>query len=500
MTPYKLETEQLTKYYPGTVALKDFSAQFQGGEVHALVGKNGSGKSTVVKIFAGAIKPTSGVIKIDGQAASINSPQDAFDNGIATVYQELSVIPSLTVGENILLGRLPKRKMFVNWDDVFSSAQAILDSTGASNISAKALVRDLSVGQRQVVEIAKAYSFKPAVILLDEPTSALARHETESLFGVIHELKKKGVAILYITHRLQELNKIADKITVLRDGVRIGTIPIQEATPAKLVDMMFGGVVQKQRPTHLKVRKKPVLEVRHLSREHAFQDISFTLHEGEILGIAGMLGSGRTELLRAIFGADPFDVGEIIVEGKQVLNPDPVVMKMKGVALTPESRKEQGLVQMLSTRENLCLANLDRIVGKRGLVSKRIEQELVQSQIRNLQIKVPNLENPVSTLSGGNQQKVVVGNWLNTKPRVVLFDEPSRGIDVNAKQQIFQIMWNLSEEGISSLFVTTELEELLEVCHRILVMQHGSIVAEVVPEQTDLEQLYALAMGAQINA
>ncbi len=274
------------------------------------MGKNGSGKSTSVKILAGSVPPTSGSLWIDGKETILPSPRDAFSRGIATVYQELSSVPSLTVGENILMGRLPKRGRFINWEAVFSRAQAILDSMG-SRISARALVSELSVGQRQVVEIAKARSYHPSVIMLDEPTSALARAETENLFSAIRELKKCGVAILYITHRLHELAQIADRVTVLRDGAQVGTVEIADASPSRIVRMMFGEVVHSIRPAGLVAGSRTVLEVRRLSRGSAFHDVSFSLREGEILGIAGMLGSGRSELLRAVFGADRFDEGEV---------------------------------------------------------------------------------------------------------------------------------------------------------------------------------------------
>jgi ribose transport system ATP-binding protein len=488
-----LETRNITKVYPGTVALKDFSARFEGGEVHALVGKNGSGKSTAVKIFAGSIPPTSGSLWIDGKQTIIHSPQDAFSKGIATVYQELSSIPTLSVAENILMGRLPKRGRFIDWKQVFSYAQEILNSMG-SPISAHAIVSELSVGQRQVVEIAKARSYHPSVIMLDEPTSALARAETESLFTALKELKKDGVAILYITHRLHELAQIADRVTVLRDGTQVGTVKIGEASPSSIVDMMFGEVAHKARPVDIAVGSRTLLEVRGLSRGSAFRDVSFRLREGEILGLAGMLGSGRSELLRAVFGADPFDEGEVLVEGRLAAAPSPESMKRRGIAMTPENRKEEGLVQSLSTRENLCLANLPRI-SRYGFVQRRTERQMVERQISELEIKVPDARSPVATLSGGNQQKVVVGNWLNTSPKVVLLDEPSRGIDVNAKQQIFQIVWKLARDGISSIVVSTELEELIEVCSRIIVMRHGRIIGEVDPTAVSVGQLYTMAMG-----
>ena len=496
MADYKLEMRNLRKEYPGTVALKDFSAKFDGGKVHAIIGKNGSGKSTLIKMLSGAIEPTQGAILVDGKETQLRSPQDAFAQGIATVYQELSLIPDLTVAENLLLGRLPKkpqlRQVMIDWPKAYQQAQAVLDAMQV-DLPVRSKVSRLSVGKQQVVEIAKAMSFNPSVLMLDEPTSALARHETESLFALVRKLRGQGVAVLYISHRLQELYEIADTVTVLRDGAYIGTIGIKEATPQKIVDMMFGEVVQKNRPPELQATTQPVMEVRHLSRGAHFEDVNFTLYKGEVLGIAGMLGSGRSELLRAIFGADPYDSGEIRIHGQPVANPSPVTMKARGVAMTPENRKEAGLVLALSTRANICMASMEQIAF-RGLITKQRELEYVTKQIKALQIKVPDIESPVSSLSGGNQQKVVIGNWLNISPQIMFFDEPSRGVDVQAKQQIFQIMWALSQEGISSVFVSTELEELLEVCHRILIMKQGKMIGEVLPEQIELNALYARCM------
>ncbi|MBF9014625.1 MULTISPECIES: sugar ABC transporter ATP-binding protein [unclassified Oceanispirochaeta] len=498
MEKFKLQTECLRKVYPGTVALDDFTVGFDGGKVHAIIGKNGSGKSTLIKIISGAINPTSGILRVDGLEVKMDTPLDAFDKGIATVYQELSLIPDLTVAENILLGRLVKTDGLIpriDWKASYAKAQRILDEMEV-DISVDQAVKYLSVGQQQVIEIAKAMSYKPLVLMLDEPTSALAAHEVNSLFTVIRKLKEKGVAILYISHRLQELNEIADTVTVIRDGHFIGKIDMQDASSEQIVHMMFGDVEQKHRPSDLKIEDETVLEVKGLSDNRHFSDISFSVKKGEILGIAGMLGSGRTELLRSIFGADKLQEGSIIFNGREITNPDPVLMKSLGMGLTPENRKEEGLVQVLSTNENLCLASLDRIGGRGGYINRKMEEPYIKGPIEKLHALVPRADLPVSSLSGGNQQKIVVGNWLNTNPQLMIYDEPSRGIDVQAKQQIFQIMWDLSREGISSLVVSSELEELLEICHRILIMRQGRIIDQVKPEDLRIEQLYAMCMEA----
>lgn len=492
-----LEVRHLKKVYPGTLALNDFSATMHGGKVYALLGKNGSGKSTLVKCISGSVQPTEGEILIDGQPVRFDSPQEATDAGIAIVYQELSLVLDMSVAENIFLGRYSRTGpggSVIDWKATNARAEEIL-KTLRIDIPVTEKVKYLSVGQRQMIEIAKAMSFNPRVLILDEPTSALAKHETESLFKVVHTSKEQGVIVIFITHKLDEIQGVADFVTVLRDSKFVATIPIAEANPRRIVELMFGDVVQQHMPEDLPVSGRVALEVRQLTRAGAFKDVSFKLHQGEVLGIAGMLGSGRSELLRAIFGADPFDSGEIRVGERSLSSRDIGIKTMKGLGLgmTPENRKEEGLVQMLSIRDNLCYASQDTI-ARAGFLSKRMQQPIVEKWIKSLQIKIPGDDYPVSWLSGGNQQKVVVGNWLNTKPSIMFFDEPSRGIDVVAKQQIFQIMWELSRQGLSVIFVSTELEELLEVCHRILIMKNGTIGAEVRPESTGLEQLYAMCM------
>jgi len=509
---HTLQTQHIRKEYPGTIALDDVSVTFEGGKIHGLVGKNGAGKSTLIKILAGTVQPTSGSILLDGREIFLRSAQDAFHQGVATVYQELSLVPSLTVAENILLGRWPQRGltpisgrleigclsplrgMLVDWPAVWTRAQAVLDSMHVA-LDVRRQVGDLGVAQQQIVEIAKAMSFNPSVLMLDEPTSALAQHETENLFQLLRKLAGQGVAIVYITHRLQELPRVADKIMVLRDGRYAGTLEMGQARPEDIVRLMFGEVVQKERPVDLQVGAGTVLEVRQLGRHGKFHGISFELHEGEILGIAGMLGSGRTELLRAIFGADPFDEGEILVAGRSLRRTSPEQMKMLGVAFTPEERKQQALVQSLSIRANLCMSSMNRI-ARYGVLTRIRERASIRGLVEELAIRIPDLEMPVSSLSGGNQQKVVVGKWLSTQPKVILLDEPTRGIDVQAKQQVFQILWDLSRRGIGSLVVSSELEELLEVCHRVLIMKKGALAGEVRPHELPADELYVRCMEA----
>ncbi len=492
--PHSLETVALRKEYPGTVALDDISLRFAGGKIHALLGKNGAGKSTLVKIFAGAVPPTSGTILVNDAPARFHSPREALARGIAAVHQELSLVPELSVTENMLLGRLPKRRTgLIDWKEAESRAAAVLQDLGiALNVRTKA--RTLGVAQQQVVEIAKAMSHAPSVLMLDEPTSALAHHETERLFALLRTLAGRGVVLLYITHRLEEIHRIADTVTVLRNGRLVGTADVAVTSPAAIVRMMFGEVVQKTRPPDLVARREPIMEVRNFTRRGAFNDISFDLHAGEILGIAGLLGSGRTELLRALFGADPHDGGTVCLAGVTVHPSSPAQMRRYGMALAPENRKEEGLVQTLSTRVNLCLASLKRI-ARLGFTTAGREREVAAQSVREVAISVPSVDAPVTALSGGNQQKVVVAKWLNTHPRVILLDEPTRGIDLQAKQQMFQLIWDLSARGIGSIVVSSELEELLDVCHRILIMKKGSLAGEILPHQSSLEQLFDRCMA-----
>ncbi len=370
---------------------------------------------------------------------------------------------------------------------------AVLQGVGVT-LDTGAKARTLGVAQQQVVEIAKAMSHSPSVLMLDEPTSALARHETERLFGLLRMLARRGVVILYITHRLEEIHRIADTVTALRNGRLVGTVGAAEATPETIVRMMFGEVVRRTRPPGLRVHEETVLEVRNFTRTGAFSDISFDLHAGEILGIAGLLGSGRTELLRSLFGADPHDGGMVRLAGVRVRPSSPASMCLHGLALAPENRKEEGLVQTLSTRVNLCLASLKR-VARLGFTTAGRERVLAEQSIRDVAINTPSVDAPIAALSGGNQQKVVIAKWLNTRPRVILLDEPTRGIDLQAKQQMFQLIWDLSARGIGSIVVSSELEELMDVCHRILIMKKGILAGEIVPRHSSLEHLVSRCMA-----
>lgn len=495
-TGVALEFRGVTKSFGPVVALDGFSHRFEPGRVHALMGRNGSGKSTLVKMLAGVFPPDAGEIRLGDTPCRFDGPADAFRAGIVTVHQELSLVPNLSIGENIVLGRLPQRRRaglrVVDWPALFARAQAQLEAMGL-DLDPRAPVATLSVGQQQVVEIVKAMAFQPAVLLLDEPTSALATREVRLLFDLVRRLKASGVTMLYITHRMSELFEIADTCTVLRDGVRIGALDMATASHGAIVEMMFGEAAHEVPRRRSPARGRPVLSVRGLNRAGAFHDIGFDLHAGEVLGIAGLLGSGRTEVLRAIVGADRAESGSVRLHGREMFGARPRDLRAAGLGYAPENRKEAGLVQSLSTADNICMAAAGS-VARRGFLTRAMERPLVREQIDDLRIKAGDPELPVSALSGGNQQKVVIGKWMATAPTVMLFDEPSRGVDIRAKRQIFEIIWRKAESGLAALFVSSELEEVLEVADRVLVMRHGRIVAEVDPAATTLTELYGLCM------
>lgn len=494
MEKYLLEARNISKQFPGTLALDSVTCSFCSGRVHAVMGKNGCGKSTLMKIFSGVHQATSGELYLYGKKIESNSPIQAIENGIATVYQELSLVKDLTVGENIFLGRLPMKSRFsVDWQTVYSKAEELLGDLGVA-IDPKIPVYQLPVGMQQLVEIAKAMSFDPRVLILDEPTSALSNTECEHLFSVVRRLKEKGIIILFITHRMQELYQIADTVTVLRDGKLIGIEEISAMTPQDIVRMMFGTVEKKSKPASY-ATEETVLEAKNLVG-HKLNGVTFELKKGEILGIAGMMGAGRTELLRALYGVDRYTSGEVYIKGKKIKPGSFYEIKKMGVAYMSENRKEEALCLNLSIGANLTLASLYDI-SRNGKIQRNLEERYISKQIEALQIKTENCNAPASSMSGGNQQKIVVGNWLNTNPSIIFMDEPSRGIDVNAKQQIFNIMWEQAQKGISIIMVSSELEELIEVCDRILIMRDGEIRGSMPASEMTVEMIYSECMGGK---
>lgn len=490
--------ENVSKIFPGTVALDHVTCSFEGGKINALLGKNGSGKSTLCKIFAGAQPASEGIIRLDDKILKLSNTQQAAKEGIVMVYQETSLVPTMSVMENIFLGDTPKKSnRLIDWKTAYARSLELLETMGV-DIDPKTTVLHLPMWKRQVVEICKALSHDPKVLILDEPTSALAKGEVQKLFAAIRKIREKGVAIIYISHKLAEVSEISDTVSVIRDGVFIGKRNTSELTNNEMIKMMFGDVQKKAMPPESVPQEEILMSVNGLTRTGWFEDISFDLHKGEILGIAGVLGSGRTELLNAVFGSMPCDSGTVTICGKCYRRRKPGIMKRAGVGLTPEDRKVDGLVLMHSIETNLCYAGMKRTTINGWIESRRKRRAMAQEQVDALQIKISSLEARASSMSGGNQQKVVVGNWLNNNPKIMIYDEPTRGIDVNAKQQIFEIMWEQSKKGNSTIFVSTEIEELLGVCHRILIMRNGHIVDELKGErlaETSTNDLYTLCLG-----
>lgn len=491
-----LELDGLTKQYPGVLALDGFSLVLKPGEVRALLGKNGAGKSTAIKILSGAIVPDAGRIIIAGEERAIRSPSDALQSGIATVYQEISLVPALSVAENILLGRWKHTAgiPLISHAKGHDFAKQILERLKI-DIDPAIEVSRLNVAQQQLIEIAKAVSYDPRVLVLDEPTSALPQEQVDLLHEVIRTLSDLGTAIIYVTHRLHEVPKIAHSVTVLRDGKLIDTIPVAAATPAKITELMIGYDWQSMSFDRRKKSGTPILKVTNLSTPEKLRDVSFELHPSEVLGLAGLLSSGRTELLKAIFGLDSKSSGQIFVDGEEVQNPSPSRMKELGVALTAEDRKRDGLILDFSVTTNSTLAPIDRI-SNFGWLNELAAEHLTRDMVEKLDVKTSSLDVHVGALSGGNQQKIVIGNWLNTKPRILMMDEPSRGVDVAAKEQIFKLVRALADEGLAVLFVSSEIEEVLDVCDRILVIHEGEITSEYDHDAIDLSTLMARTMNA----
>lgn len=491
-----LEARGIRKVFPGVVALDGVSLQALGGEIHAVVGENGAGKSTLMKILSGALQPDEGTLYLEGRPVRFTDTRQALTQGIAIIYQELSVIDALSVGENVFLGRLPQRvgvPGIVDWWRLHEQSRRLLERLGVS-IDPETPTRELSVGQKQLVEIARALSHDVKVLILDEPTSSLSLQETARLFEILRALKEQGVAILYITHRLEEVFLLADRVTVLRDGRLVGTLPIAQATRESLIRMMVGRDLstyyRKAQTTPGNVR----LEVRNLCRTGVFHEVSLRIRTGEIVGLAGLVGAGRTELARCLFGVDPFNSGEILVDGKPVLIRSPRDAVRQGIVLVPEDRKLQGLVLLLSVRENITLSVL-RQLTRFGFPARRREEELAKSFVERLRIRTPSLEQRVINLSGGNQQKVVLARALATSPKVLILDEPTRGIDVGAKAEVHGLIAELAEAGIAILLISSELPEVLSMSHRVLVMSRGRIVAEFPREEASEERVLAAATG-----
>ncbi|UCH63952.1 MAG: sugar ABC transporter ATP-binding protein [Fidelibacterota bacterium] len=492
-----LELHHIRKTFPGVVALDDVRFELRRGEVHILLGENGAGKSTLVKILSGAYQKTAGQIILDRQEIDIKSPRHAQELGIAIIYQEFNLVPQLSAGENIFLGQEQIHASgLINQREIIASAQGILDDLGVE-IEARKAVSELGVAQQQMVEVAKALSLDARILIMDEPTSALTEQEITELFNTIRRLKQKGVSIIYISHRLEELFEIGDRVTVLRDGKYIDTCNIADVSKSELISMMVNRELKEHFPKLRAARGEEVLRVNGLGINGVLHDIAFSLHRGEVLGIAGLLGSGRTELASSLFGVSRIDSGEIYVKGKRQRIKSPRRAINLGIGLLTEDRKSQGLIMILSTKDNICLPSVERF-SRIGFVDTREEIQAATQYVGDLHIKTPSLQQQVMFLSGGNQQKVVISKWLCCQADILIFDEPTRGIDVGSKVEIYHLMNRLTAEGAAIIMISSELPEILGMSDRIMVMNQGRIAGEFSAGEATQEQIlhYALEGAA----
>ena len=490
-----LKAENITKTFPGVKALSNVSFDLRGGEVHILMGENGAGKSTLMKIFSGMYHPDSGRIIVDGKEVEIHSTEDSLKLGISIIYQEFNLVPDITVAQNIFLNREPLNKFgSIDYKKMNSDAAHYL-SLVRSSIKPTDLVRTLGVAQQQLVEIAKALSQNAKILIMDEPTAALSENEINTLFEIIRDLTAKGVGIIYISHRLQELDEIGNRVTILRDGETISTDDKENITVDEIIKRMVGRTVSNKRVRETNTRKDNVaLDVKNLTSGSAVKNVSLSVNEGEIVAIAGLVGAGRTELVHAIFGIDKADSGSVSVYGKEIEKRTPKKCIKSGMGLLSESRKENGLALTLPIRENITAAMLDK-VSKFGYLDIKKEEKVASDYIKLLDIVCPGSYQWPLYLSGGNQQKVVLAKWLFSEPKILIFDEPTRGIDVGAKNEIYRLMDNLAQNGVSILMASSDLLEIMTIADRVLVMREGKIVKDMPIEEASQERIASYAVG-----
>jgi len=492
-----LEARSLSKRFPGVRALHRVQLTLQAGEVLAVIGENGAGKSTLMKILAGVQEPDEGEILLDGRTVRIDSVRAAGQLGIALIHQELNLADNLDVASNVFLGREPQRRGFIQRHQLQADASRFLSQVGL-DCAPSTLVSTLSLGRQQMVEIAKALSTKARILIMDEPTSSLSQHETEQLFRVVKDLRARGVSVVYISHRLGEVKELADRVLVLRDGENAGELSRDQVSHDAMVRLMVGRDLGRHDRSCC-ARGATLLEARHLrTPAHPRQALNFTLRAGEIVGVAGLVGAGRTELLRVLFGIDRARGGEILWQGRPLALRSPLDAIRAGFALVPEDRKQQGVILEMAVRANITLASLRRDATS-GFVNQRRHDALAERLSRQLSIKTPSLEQLVQYLSGGNQQKVALSKWLALEPKLLLLDEPTRGIDVGAKQEIYRLMEELAGRGMAILFVSSEMEEVLRMSDRTLVMHQGRITGELAREQLTEEAVLHLATGSTLS-
>ena len=494
---YLLSMKNVNKSFPGVLALDDVTLDILPSEIHALVGENGAGKSTLMRALSGVSKIDSGTIYWKGKTVDISQPKDAQKLGISMIHQELAIIPYLDVGKNIFLGREPQLKVsgVIDWKKLYQQAQEQLDKLGL-DINPKTPVESLTIAQQQMVEVAKALSMDASLIVMDEPTSALTEKEVDALFSYMKKLRENGVSIIFISHRLNEIQRVSDRITILRDGKWIGTSEVRDLSQNDIVKMMVGREVEQSTKKQAKPSSEVILQIKNLSSGDDVHEVTFDLHKGEILGIAGLVGAGRSALAEAIFGSRKITSGYMELGHKKVKFTSPKMAIEHGLGLVPEDRKAQGLFLNMAVWQNIVIAGIKKTT-RFGFIRKAETQKISTSLVDRLSIKTPSLGQQVKNLSGGNQQKVIIARWLSLKPKILILDEPTRGIDVGAKVEIHNLLKELATEGVGVLMISSELPEILGVSDRILVMKEGHLVAELDPELSSQDEIMQAAAGSK---
>ena len=490
-----LRMENISMEFSGVYVLSDMQLQVGQGSIHALVGENGAGKSTLIKILGGIYKPKTGKIFIDGEESSIHNVQDAQKKGISIIHQEISLVPSLSIAENVFLGRELSKLGFKSEGKMFSMAQEMIDALGI-DLSARTIVSGLTIAQQQLVEIIKAVSFNTHILVLDEPTSSLSLKETQRLFDIIRRLQGKGVATIYISHKMDEIFEISDHITVIRDGRYIDTVPTSQTSSEEVVRKMVGRSIEQFYVRSYNELSKVALRVENLTKRGVFADVNFEVRYGEVLGFAGLVGAGRSEIMHAVFGADKYDSGEILIDGSAVHISCPQQAISLGMSMVPERRKEQGLVLINSVGFNIALANVERLKGWLFL-SDRKRHSLAWRYIERMRIKTRSEAQAVFELSGGNQQKVLLGKWLANQPKILILDEPTRGVDVGAKTEIYAIINELAAEGMAIILVSSELSEIINMCDNVCVVHEGRITGRLSREEFSQDKIMHYATGGE---
>jgi ABC-type sugar transport system ATPase subunit len=494
MSDYLLEMKGISKSFPGVRALDNVSFSVKKGEVCALLGENGAGKSTLIKIIAGIYRPDSGEIFIDGQRAEISGVQDSKRAGISVIHQELSMCGNMTVAENIFLGQMPVKKTgFVDDDRLWRDAKDLLDSIGLKNLNPDTRVSGLSIAQQQMVEICRSLSEKARLLIMDEPTASLANAEVETLHGIIRTLKQNGVTIIYISHKLNEIFEICDSITVMRDGKYIGSAPVAEMTNDKLIKMMVGRDIGAIFPEHITEPGEVIFEAAHIKNKR-IHDVSFTVRKGEIVGFYGLMGAGRSELVRAVIGIDKAEKAEIKLDGNPIAIKSPIDAIRAGIVLAPEDRKQQGLFLLQSLDFNITLPIINRLIHFL-MLRRKLNDSIVENIGKRLRIKTPSYENLANSLSGGNQQKVVLAKWLVTEPRILILDEPTRGIDVGAKLEIYKLIYEITKLGVSVILISSEMPEIISLCDRVYVLHEGNMTCLLNRDQLTEENIIQYAIS-----